>query len=109
MDRIIDRFRELFVIGPNVSSTVDVDSEEADNALREQRFALIRDARTATSTEFFKEYRRRLDSQIDSLSPDPMQGSDVAICMTFKREGLMLARNVLNLMVKLAEERIPNE
>ncbi len=107
---VIERFRHLFGQDPSAMVSGDFPSKgDEAKALEEQRIAAIRDARTAVGTEFYKEFRRRLRHEIKVSAPDPMMGSDVAMCMTFKREGLMRSEEILDLLVRLAEEKIPNE
>jgi hypothetical protein len=67
---------------------------------------MVHDVRAFISTQAYKDYREWIQHEIELSSPDPRQGSDVAACFTFKREGLMVALRRLDTMVKLAEERL---
>ena len=66
----------------------------------------IRDMRLFVGTQAYREYRKWLDREIQSHSPRPDMGSDVASCYTFKREGLIDARGRLDAMIRLAEEKL---
>jgi hypothetical protein len=66
----------------------------------------VRDMRVFISTSAYRDFRAWLDHEIDSTSPNPDMGSDVASCYTFKREGLVASRKRLDLMVRLAEEKL---
>lgn len=70
---------------------------------------MVRDARAASETMFFQNYKQQLQAAIDKHSPDPLLGSDVGACVTFKREGLMEAQRILSNMIRLAEEKLADE
>lgn len=102
MGNLLSEFGHLFT---RKSVLVSTPTEENPADADARRRAEVADARIALGTQFIKEYRELLDYEIGQLSPDPLLGSDVGACVTFKREGLMRARQILDEMKRLAEEK----
>ena len=89
--------RTATVPAPMVDDVVDNGPDRSD---------AVRDMRVFIGTLAYREYRTWLDHEIDTMSPDPSMGSDVAACYTFKREGLIASRRRLDAMIRLAEEKL---
>jgi hypothetical protein len=73
---------------------------------RERRRAEIADTRVFIQTDAYKSYRERLKLRIEESRTDPRHGTEAVALMTMKREGLQEAVQLLDLLVRLAEEKL---
>lgn len=69
----------------------------------------IRDMRVFISTKAYSDFRATIEREILKNEPDPMMGSDVVACCTFKQQGLRQGLRELDHMVRLAEEKLADE
>lgn len=103
MGKVYETFAHLW---RTPSATQSPHFEEDRAAESQARADSVMDMRVFIGTSAYRDFREWLNHEIDSMSPNPDMGSDVASCYTFKREGLVTAKRRLDLMVKIAEEKL---
>lgn len=91
---------------PRVRIVADDDDMEDPKAVELARRAKVADMRTFVGTTAYADLRAWLARERTLLVPTPEEGSDVAVCKTFLREGLDLVERHLDAMIKLAQESL---
>ena len=99
--KVLEQFSGLFNPAVHVTEE-DVDEEMQD---REERQALLNDAKTFVSTDAYKRYRQQLSEEMDSLEPKAEFGMESAAACAFQQKGLRSAIRILDEMLAIAKEQ----
>ena len=81
-------------------------SVPSEEEVEESRQAVVRDMRTFVGTDAYKELRRRLNQMLVDATPQPGMGMEAAAGCAFRQAGVLDVVNVIDTMVRQAEEKI---
>lgn len=100
-----EEFRDRFRAPP--TRVEPTEQEQAEDEAR--RRSEISDCRVFIGCDAYSRYRKSIESEMKSLSPDPRLGIEAAACMAFKREGLQRALDLLDHILRLAQEKLADD
>jgi len=102
---VFEKFRDRFRPGYELR-----EEEEAGEIARlvEVNRESVADMRVFIGTAAYGDFRSRLEGAIRANRPNVSEGQDVTLCKTYKNDGLQTAIDILDEMVRLAEEKAGN-